>query len=97
MTTSVFAISAVIFGIAGIVIFLLAISPGSMLRRASSGQRRFAGLVILLMFVAQAEHAVVGWPVFTAVLETVGIILACIAALVLFLAKNPAAPAPPTP
>lgn len=88
MAASMTTISAVIFGIAGIIVFLLAVCPGSALRRASSGHRRFAGLVILLMFVAQAEHALVGWPVFAAILETVGIVLACVSALILFLAKS---------
>ncbi|MBN1423814.1 hypothetical protein JXA88_04590 [Candidatus Fermentibacteria bacterium] len=92
MAASMTTVSAVIFGVAGIIVFLLAVNPGSTLRRASTGHRRFAGLVILLMFVAQAEHALVGWPVFAAVFETVGIVLAFIAALFLFLAKN--APSP---
>ncbi len=95
MAGSLFTASAVIFGIAGIIVFLLALNPTSALRRASSGQRRFAGLVILLLFVAQAEHAIVGWPLFPAVLETLGIVLACIAALVLFLAKTAVPPEPP--
>lgn len=89
MVNSMSAVSAVIFGIAGLIVFLLAINPKSALRRASGGHRRFAGLVILLMFVAQAEHAIVGWPVFPAVCETIGIVLACISALILFLAKAP--------
>lgn len=90
MVNSLYLASAIIFGVAGVVVFLLAVIPSSMLRRASGGHRRLAGLVTLLVFVAQAEHAVGGWPMAVAVFETAGIVLACIGALILFLAKSPA-------
>ncbi|MCU0612318.1 MAG: hypothetical protein MUE60_11085 [Candidatus Eisenbacteria bacterium] len=97
-STAVHTLAALIFGVAGVVVFATSIYPRSFLRTVHARHRLLPGLAVLLIFMSQAERSVSVYrtvPMWAIVVEFVGLALGGLAAIVLILAKGPAPEAPP--